>query len=1008
MFNAHTENIELKVNNIIQLGSAVEDENKYNAATLAHLTAQYNDKNDHFDQQLLINIDINNITIPSKYVEPREDDYTRCKGDISKCNAVNRVVHLLHYYKSMIKQNMQQENDSFINIFEYIMTLQNYSISKFMEDWYQCKKNHLKTEHDVSWFVGNNQINCNSLATSYSCPYTKRYIRQRTDEKHTFSKNTDHKNMILLDQLDAIHTFIFHFSTRRVKDVVDTEKIAGADIWFNYPECIEHCNLEQILFILNSNDIFKDLKKLNFVKSEIISYFQENNFNGKKLKEMNRKEFMKQIAGFMNNKKLTFELGKLYNRITKYILPKPDEQNNNSQQINSKNDNNIWSDCPTSVEQCNLQQIIFILNNENIFDKLNLLIDVKEKIISYFTENNFDGKKFVQTNRKDFMKQIAAFMNNKKMTLQLGKLYTRIKEYNLPQTDNAKTHNFNQNQITEKQFFINQKNTKFVTEITTELNTSKVSYYSFGQQYKYTANFKEHPLFVTAKYNNIKEELFQYFRREREEKQKYEDDSSQHEDIAQSVLNDLIKFNSIPYDTINAIWKGDIQDDAIEEKYDAIAMENIKNEICKIKSNLGILKDTKYINLKKQSQQNTNLIELLQVQYLNWMQLMESIPNLCKYSHNDFFSKLINEFENFVGFIFRNILDFFVEQFYGTYQNKIRQKLVQIGINKIDNTTLKFFLRKYLNETFQDDLKARQFVDEHVKQYISDLSSGRILHTSNLSNFKVISKIVSKYYKQMYVAEHQKKWQHSSFVLVAKSWSEHRRQTNTSFWSELKIKLNKEYSETGITFVNATTVFYKKMQCLQSTIVNIFGVKSDGLLSILLSEHLDAKAKLMRRFIEFSRTTLLQALKENQTEYINLQIQQQCQIYIVKAEAKSEMPSVKQMKATRHYSINKHHRIHPNDPINIKHIIALICYSDISALCTKFRETYRVEEEKYDEEAIHVTKKKHSIFANMGRLLYESFVFYASTDCKIRILYHGMSQQLSFSTLFCSFIAPTS
>eukprot|EP01084_Bolivina_argentea_P238316 400386_1 len=44
----------------------------------------------------------------------------------------------------------------------------------------------------------------------------------------------------------------------------------------------------------------------------------------------------------------------------------------------------------------------------------------------------------------------------------------------------------------------------------------------------------------------------------------------------------------------------------------------------------------------------------------------------------------------------------------------------------------------------------------------------------------------------------------------------------------------------------------------------------------------------------------------------------------------------------------------------------------------------------------------------MGRLLYESFVFYASTDCKIRILYHGMSQQLSFSTLFCSFNAPTS
>eukprot|EP01084_Bolivina_argentea_P165860 288067_1 len=44
----------------------------------------------------------------------------------------------------------------------------------------------------------------------------------------------------------------------------------------------------------------------------------------------------------------------------------------------------------------------------------------------------------------------------------------------------------------------------------------------------------------------------------------------------------------------------------------------------------------------------------------------------------------------------------------------------------------------------------------------------------------------------------------------------------------------------------------------------------------------------------------------------------------------------------------------------------------------------------------------------MGRLLYESFIFYASTDCKITTLYHGMSLHLAFTTLFCAFDAPTS
>merc|ERR1719361_3414419 len=53
-------------------------------------------------------------------------------------------------------------------------------------------------------------------------------------------------------------------------------------------------------------------------------------------------------------------------------------------------------------------------------------------------------------------------------------------------------------------------------------------------------------------------------------------------------------------------------------------------------------------------------------------------------------------------------------------------------------------------------------------------------------------------------------------------------------------------------------------------------------------------------------------------------------------------------------------------------------------------------------------KKRHSLFANMGRLLYEAFSFYASTDSKVAVLYHGMGVELLFEELYCSFNAPTS
>ena len=53
-------------------------------------------------------------------------------------------------------------------------------------------------------------------------------------------------------------------------------------------------------------------------------------------------------------------------------------------------------------------------------------------------------------------------------------------------------------------------------------------------------------------------------------------------------------------------------------------------------------------------------------------------------------------------------------------------------------------------------------------------------------------------------------------------------------------------------------------------------------------------------------------------------------------------------------------------------------------------------------------QQRHSFYANFGRLLYESFLFYASTNSQVAVLYHGMNIELLFKNLQCKFCAPTS
>eukprot|EP01084_Bolivina_argentea_P028586 53107_1 len=163
--------------------------------------------------------------------------------------------------------------------------------------------------------------------------------------------------------------------------------------------------------------------------------------------------------------------------------------------------------------------------------------------------------------------------------------------------------------------------------------------------------------------------------------------------------------------------------------------------------------------------------------------------------------------------------------------------------------------------------------------------------------------------------------------------------------------------------------------------------------------------EMKSQFMFLTESIIHKATIIESNKYVVHQNQQRSQYYIHKAYIKAQTQSVKRIKAVWYHEINEEHKINVGDPITTEHITALMCYSHDSALCTAFRETYRAKDES---EEIQSQKHRHRLFANIGKLLYQSFVFFASKDSKVETLYHGMSIQLLFPTLYCAFDAPTS
>eukprot|EP01084_Bolivina_argentea_P265214 449450_1 len=146
------------MDHVIDIGYQAEeekDEYKYYQKQITHTSHSYQNIN---------------------FKEPQESDYIDCKSnnhEAKNCRVLQRIFHLLLHY--------QQVQNNKHHIYEYLSSLKNYDFPTFMEDWHQCKINHLKGQAGVGWIQNAFDIRCDSTK---QCQYVSRYQRERGGEIH--------------------------------------------------------------------------------------------------------------------------------------------------------------------------------------------------------------------------------------------------------------------------------------------------------------------------------------------------------------------------------------------------------------------------------------------------------------------------------------------------------------------------------------------------------------------------------------------------------------------------------------------------------------------------------------------------------------------------------------------------------------------------------------------------------------------------------------------------------
>eukprot|EP01084_Bolivina_argentea_P152152 265456_1 len=830
--------------------------------------------------------------ITSEFVSPAPYDIS-CR-DISKCNAIKRVIHILKYYES--KRVSKEFGTGIIPLYEYISShLQdkNYSVAGFMEDLYRCVNNHFRTKKDLDWFSKYTQINC--AETRVRCSYFQRFTRARGHVTYNVDRSVDHANIILIDKLDAFHTFVFHtlpqkFSKTnqfpRIIKQVDTNTESDENQPNKFITMPSPNDEKSAVSYYSFGQQFKYTENLNShplyikpkykdIKQEIFEYFKAVNLT---LDTINLFESQSNTVKSMdvrvksiltNFNDIQFELSRLFASLTQYEL---------SELANDEKKTDILF--PKSIATCSLQQVVSILSTSDVFDDLEVLIQYKSEIINYFKNNWFNGSKLVHTIENDFVTQVSGYLH-KVMSIHYSKLW------------------------------IDSSNVAETSELIDVLQLQKVNWLQWLT------------LFQRINYGKL------------------------------SCLNaQKTLFGHISLD-----------------------LKTIQNEFEYFAQYIMF----KMLDLQFKARYDINMTKLQKqldtVNNEDWQQMVKSLK------------KVEYQYQNA-----------------GAFRKQDQVNIPFREKNKLSASKKTFADLMTLIFNGKVSSKLQKIINNHLTQekYLKQM---KITQKSLLSE---LQQIITLFFKKKYFDIIKLKiYSYSSLKQCILNWSENNTQIDTAsshIWTDFDsiVKSIQNYIKSKpISVEEIETLLCDKLANLQKALMKIFEMSEFDLEKQLQNY----KQQYKSRFILVSTRIINSSFMKNRENYIKIQNEKRYEHYFEKARIQLSMSSVKKLKAVWYYGENNNHGIAMNQPIQIDHLFALNCYTDEAALCTQFRATYRFE---HTNESLEQLKQRHTCFGNFGKLLFQSFAFFASKESKRKELYHGISQELSFSALYCAFNAPTS
>eukprot|EP01084_Bolivina_argentea_P297487 512520_1 len=124
---------------------------------------------------------------------------------------------------------------------------------------------------------------------------------------------------------------------------------------------------------------------------------------------------------------------------------------------------------------------------------------------------------------------------------------------------------------------------------------------------------------------------------------------------------------------------------------------------------------------------------------------------------------------------------------------------------------------------------------------------------------------------------------------------------------------------------------------------------------------------------------------------------------LLKSVKKHNIASFKNELKCTHYE--NEYNIIRNEPIGIRHIFAIIVYTDMTAFCTELRKTYRMTGMETSEDEVRL---RHREFYYYSRSLFEAIEFFGYfMDPKLTV-YHGLNKMMIFEQFTAYFSQPIS